>query len=176
MERKDYIHGRFTIATTDILQFSHDEFALWWEEFHKGEETPAEDSEEYLRWCGTEAQFNWEADIENIRATTQYRVPCVIEGSVGRWDGRRGIAPERKDSVIEAIERITRAGYDDVDITFDDGKIEVSGHHHDGTDSFTIRALSEKGLKKVQNLEDRYERITGLKDWDYRRLPYLYAI
>jgi hypothetical protein len=45
--------------------------------------------------------------------------------------------------------------------------ITVDCYHHDGCNSFTIKALSKKGIAK---------QFAEYKEHDFKRLPYLYAI
>jgi hypothetical protein len=55
----------------------------------------------------------------------------------------------------------------DVLVEYNDGVITVEAYHHDGCNSFTIKALSKKGIAKQS---------ADYKGHDFKRLPYLYAI
>lgn len=178
MKKNDIFKGEFTLATTDILQFEYADFEDWWRDNHdEDEEIPSEYSCEFLDWCAEERDINWECDMENIETCEKYNVPVVITGALGLWWGHPTIVPEKCDSVKDAIDRIIGKGdYDDVDIIFNNGIIDVQGHHHDGTNCFEIHALTSKGLAKFDTAERNWEDISELKKWDCKRLPYLYAI
>jgi hypothetical protein len=103
-----------------------------------------------------ETQDNYEADMENIKYCKQYNVPVRIEGTLGLWNGRHDIEPYAKNSVYDAINWCIGRDTQDIDVFYDDGHIEVQCHHHDGTNTFYIYAVSDNNRKK--------------------RLPYLYNI
>lgn len=177
-ETPDYIHGRFTIGTTSTDGLEYEEFKDWWGCEHSDEPVPSENSDAFHAWCRDEADTNWDADLENIKFEKRYNVPCVLSGTLGLWDGKHTICLEKFDSVRDAIDKVIHNGSDstycDFDIFFDDGKIEMQHHHHDGTNIFEIHALSRKGIDKCRRAEDRWEDIPELKPHDLKRLPYLY--
>ena len=163
--KNEYNHGEFTIATTDIFQFSYEDYVESCEDC--GIEPAEEDSNAYWEWCAEQRDFNYEDDMYAIEECEAYNVPCIITGRLGLWNGRHGIAPTKCDSVYDGIQKCIGQSIDDVDVKFNNGVIEVTAHHHDGTNVFEIHALSKKGLKKVG---DDYQK------HDFKRLPYLYAI
>lgn len=171
MDKIDYKHGTFVIASTDTEGPTYEEFVEYckeenWDVPEDELDIPGEDSDEFWEWRTEEVGFNWECDLENIRHCKEYNVPCVITGRLGLWWGSPDIKPEREETVYDAIMKcIDRmAG---TEIKYVDGAIVVYGHHHDGTNVFTIKALSKKGIAK-QSAE--------YKEHDMKRLPYLYAI
>lgn len=177
MKKNDIFKGEFTLATTDILQFEYEDFEDWWRDNHDDDEPcPKDNSREFWDWCADERDFNWECDIENIETCGKYNVPVVITGALGLWWGHPTIVPEKYNSVKDAIDRIMKDGYDDVDIKFNNGVLEVLGHHHDGTNCFEIHALTRKGVAKFISAENEWRDPAPLKKWDCKRLPYLYAI
>ena len=165
MEKVDYKHGKFTILTNSTDGFDYDEYVDFCEV--NGIEPQGEDSDAFYEWCEEESQVNFECDMENIKDCKQYNVPVVVTGSLGLWDGRHEIVPTRMDSVYDAIQKCISNDICYVDVEYNDGEIKVSAAHHDGTNHFTINALSKKGIEKVG---DDY------KPHDVKRLPYLYAI
>lgn len=164
MKKIDYKHGTFIIATTSSDGFSYEDYVEDCEV--NGYEPEDEDSEGFLNWCYEEARDNFEADLDCISYCKEYNIPVVVSGHLGLWWGHPEIEPTRFESVAEAIERCMK-GADYVDIKYDDGEIIVYATHHDGTNVFTINALSKKGIVK-KNAE--------YKSHDVKRLPYLYAI
>lgn len=157
----------------------YDEFLEEWKDAEGYENVPSDDSKEYYDWMYRVTQENWENDLENIDEEKAYNVPVVLTGSLGLWDGNHSIVAEMFDSVGDAIRKIINNGSGstccDFDIEYVDGHIKMLHHHHDGTNSFMIRALSRKGIAKCRAAENRYEDIPELKPHDFRRLKYLYA-
>ena len=167
MEKRDYKHGRFTLAQTDTEEaFTYEDYVDWCED---NDITPSgDDSEEFYAWREEEARNNWDNDLFNIEYCKEYQVPVILIGKLGLWWGHPDIRPERFDSVYDAIERCIGGGdIRDARVEWDDGLILVDAYHHDGCNCFIIKALSKKGVAKVG---DDY------KPWDIKRLPYLYAI
>lgn len=174
MEKVDYVHGTFTLVDTDPLQFEYESY----EEFCEGNgiEPQGEDSTDFYNWCGEEAEEQYNCDMDEIRSCKKYNVPCVITGHLGLWDGKHEICPVKMDSIYDAIIRCYgRDTTSNLKVNFEDGKIVVYYSHHDGTNVFTICALSKSGVKKYEDWE--YEgRELNLTEKDTKRLPYLYAI
>jgi hypothetical protein len=170
MKKTDYKHGKFTILSTEIDtdDFTREDFEAYCEDM--GIEVGDEDDmdEAFYDWCAEETQANYEADMENIESCTEYNVPVVLTGTLGLWWGHPEIKPERFESVADAIRRcMNGSDCHDVLVEFNDGVITVDCYHHDGCNSFTIKALSKKGIAK---------QYAEYKEHDFKRLPYLYAI
>lgn len=170
MEKTDYKHGKFTILTSiiDIDDFSREDYIDFCEDndIEAGVGDYFEDG--FREWCAKETQNIYEDDMRAIKYCKEYNVPVVITGALGLWWGHPEIKPERYESVGEAIRRcINGSDCNDVLVEFNDGVITVDCYHHDGCNSFTIKALSKKGVAK---------RSAEYKDYDFKRLPYLYAI
>lgn len=172
-------HKRFLIGTTSSDGFTYDEFSDWWQSEYPETELPSDNSDEFFNWCADEAYDNWTADLENVKYENSYNVPVVLTGQLGLWDGQHTIYPEKFNSVREAVDKIIKNGansaYCDFDIFYDNGMIEVQHHHHDGTNTFEIHALSKKGIAKCRTAEEHWEDIPRLKKHDLKRLKYLYA-
>ena len=170
MEKRDYKHGRFTLAQTDTEEaFTYEDYLAWCEE---NDITPCgEDSGDFYDWREEEARNNWDADLMNIEYCKEYNVPVVIRGELGLWDGKHTILPERKESVIDAIERCVGGGdIHNALVEWNDGVITVEAYHHDGCNIFTISALSKKGQTSNAYHDEDY------KPSHFKRLPYLYTI
>lgn len=166
MEKIDYKHGKFTLLTTEIdtNAYTREDYEEWCEinDLEPGDE------DDFFDYCAEETQANYEADMSNIESCKEYNIPVVLEGTLGLWWGRPVITPERYESVAEAIQKcIIGSDCHDVLVEYEDGVINVYASHHDGTNCFTIKALSKKGEQKAG---------TDYKKHDIKRLPYLYAI
>jgi len=170
MEKIDYKHGKFTIlkSEVDTDDFSREDYIDFCEE--NGIEDGVGDyfEEGFFNWCAEETKANYEADMDNIESCSEYNVPVVVTGTLGLWWGRPEIKPERFESVADAIhDCIERSDSHDVFAEYNNGVITVDCYHHDGCNSFTIKALSKKGIAK---------QYAEYKEHDFKRLPYLYAI
>lgn len=166
MKKTDYKHGKFTILSSqiDTEAFDREDYIDFCEE--NGIEPGDED--DFYDWCAEETQCNYEADMGNIEDCDEYNVPVVVTGTLGLWWGHPEIRPERFDSVADAIHRcIDGSDCNEIHAEFNDGVITVDCYHHDGCNSFTIKALSKKGIAK---------QYAEYKEHDFKRLPYLYAI
>lgn len=167
-KKTDYKHGKFTILTNEVDtdNFFRGDYEEWCED--NGIEAGVGDyfEEGFLDWCADETQANYEADMDNIKHCKEYDVPVVVEGTLGLWWGRPSIEPERFECVADAIEKcIGDCNY--VEVEYNDGVLNVHATHHDGTNCFTIKALSKKGIAK---------QYAEYKKHDFKRLPYLYAL
>ena len=166
MKKIDYKHGKFTILSTEINTdtFDREDYI----DFCEVNGIEDEDDEGFFDWCAEETQANYEADMDNIESCKEYNMPVVVTGTLGLWWGHPEIKPERFESVADAIHRcIDGSDSRDVLVEFNDGVITVDCYHHDGCNSFTIKALSKKGIAK---------QYAEYKEHDFKRLPYLYAI
>lgn len=166
MEKPDYKHGKFTILESEVSTdgFDRRDYEEWCED--NGIE-PGDDSD-FFNWCAEETQTNYEADMDNIEYCKEYNVPVFVTGQLGLWWGRPTVSLGKYDSVADAIrDCMERSDSYDVLVEYNDGVITVDCYHHDGCNSFTIKALSKKGIAK---------QFADYKEHDFKRLPYLYAI
>lgn len=172
MEKIDYKHGKFNILTTSTDGFTYEDYVDYCED--NGIKPAKQDSPEYYNWVYGERDLNFESDMDNISTCKQYKTKVVAEGKLGLWDGHHTVIPRFFDNVADAI-RACIEDCDDCNVWYNDGAIEVEGYHHDGTNSFTIHALSKKGINKYESAVDHGRDVELIKT-DYKRLPYLYAI
>lgn len=133
-------------------------------------EPAAEDSNDYYEWLGEESQRFWEDFIDNL-SYGKCTYPLLITGSLGLWTGSHDIEPVlvesedyhqngnyySKPSMKTAILKCL-GSCDDIKITYNDGIIEVDAMHHDGTNSFYIKKLTDVGYEAA--LEERWDDMT----------------
>ena len=166
MKKIDYKHGTFTILKSEIDtdDFTREDYEAYCEDNY----LEAGDEDDFFDWCAEETQANYEADMENIETCREYNVPVLVTGTLGLWWGHPEIKPVRFDSVADAIHScVERSDSYDVLAEYSDGVIILNCYHHDGCNSFIIKALSKKGIAK---------QYAEYKEHDFKRLPYLYAI
>lgn len=80
-----------------------------------------------------------------------YQLPniiCILHGTIGTWMGAQagGSIDNLKNLIRKATEDYTKIVYDEKN-----GVIEITAAHHDGTNYWTIKALTKKGEEYWQN-------------------------
>ena len=103
-----------------------------------------EGSEEYYERFSNWEEMNWDDFMSNLKYSTSNR-ECVVVGSVGLWFGRREIEAKRFDDLIDAINACI-GSCDYIYIYKVNGYLEISAVHHDGTNSFEIHLLNDRGI------------------------------
>jgi hypothetical protein len=119
---------------------SYDEFEKAYQEFcADNDEEPTENGK--WDWFSGEDAWGWESCEESIsEMTANSHNPFLLVGSCGTWRGNFAggkIGYDLLDLIKDAINRM-----DDVKIELIDGAIELTCHHHDGTNRWTIHALN----------------------------------
>jgi hypothetical protein len=126
--------------------------------------TPADrNSQAFYDWYQSEREFDIESFFANL-SYSKLNLPCVVTGSVGRWDGRFEIKLHQFESVEEAIRKCW-SGCDDVKVTKRASVLDVEAYHHDGCNYFEIRVLSDLGYDRYGrngkvNMNDRKNFLT----------------
>jgi hypothetical protein len=80
----------------------------------------------------------------------------IVTGSLGLWYGKKEIYPEYFADLTEAYNK-TVDKCDDVIVKLIEGSLEVSGMHHDGTNTLYIRPLSKEGAEIFSLFVEGYE-------------------
>ncbi len=161
------------IYTTDIDNYKYEDYLEYCESNEI--EPQDEDSNDYWDWVSDMISLDIEDAYSNIDCNQDANTMVVITGTLGLWYGNPEIDPVFVESESEyhhttkqrsyssalslAIKKCAE-GMDDVECYLDDetGCVEVIGHHHDGTNRFCIRKLSEfgKSAKDDAEYEDNY--------------------
>lgn len=138
------------------------------------------DSHEFLQWAVEDSQNMVEDDLGNLRCSPALKGVWCITGTLGLWDGRHEVSPVFCESVTDAITLCRRTADDHhLTVSHDEGLIRVDVTHHDGTNSFDLRLLSESAEAEWRDDADRFLGRVRLMDslsWPtpeplYRRLP-----
>jgi hypothetical protein len=135
-----------------------------------GIEPGSEDSAEYYEWLMEETRIEWEDFRNNLQDSEWNNNKCMILGSLGLWDGRHTIEGVVCDSLLEAIEKCIEK-MNDWDIVLNDGHLEITTYHHDGTNCFEIHLLSKRGEEEIEGPKytwegDKYEP----KGWWFKNI------
>ena len=113
----------------------------------------AEYSDEFCEWQSEVRDMEWEDLLYNIESAWDSDVPCVVTGTVGRWNGRFEIELKAFHTLKESIYACV-SNMDYVILTEDKGVIKIEVIHHDGRNYFEIHKLNKKGLEAYCNDED----------------------
>ena len=74
-------------------------------------------------------------------------IPVVIIGQLGLWNGPHKVTPTKCKTILEAVYKCIKE-MDEVEIYEDQyGNLKVDGYHHDGTNHFTIKKITDKGYR-----------------------------
>lgn len=111
------------------------------------EEEYTEDSISFEEWKEDELDEEWNDMLENIKYGG-LNSKCVIEGTLGLWNGRKTIIPCVCDTLTEAIVKCVGEGLS-IEISLENGSVKVLSSHHDGTNEFEIHILNKKGCNSV---------------------------
>lgn len=118
-----------------------------------GEDPAPENSTAFYEWCAEQDNINLECDRDNLECSPMNKGKFFVSGVLGLWNGRPEVhAEEIFDSLLSAIDRCISDSIIDYEVEFNNGVVEVSAHHHDGTNCFTIQALTEEGVTGVEEL------------------------
>lgn len=135
---------------------------------------PAEDeSPEFYDWAYHMIELDWEDFQANMKYSPFAKLPCMITGCLGLWNGRPTIVPVKCDNIMDAIERCVSGG-DDAEVILKDGYIEVLSKHHDGTNIFEVHLLSKKGIERAECSDRNWDDYNIKPYWFKNIYGYLY--
>ena len=114
---------------------------------------------------------NWDDFRGNMQFNKFKGQRVMITGASGLWDGKHTIVPVLCDGIMEAIDKCISGNYDkEFEIEMNkDGYLDVTVHHHDGTNCYEIHLLSAKGNKAADKTIDRYEDFDP-KPWWFKKM------
>lgn len=98
-------------------------------------------------------EAEWHYFCDNLEHSENNDTPCVILGTLGLWSGRKTIVPVVCVDLQTAINKCI-ASNDYVSIKQNCGHLEVNSVHHDGTNTFEIYLLNERGINAHNRLEN----------------------
>lgn len=98
--------------------------------------------------------MNWEADKERLTAFFENRA-CILCGCVGRWNGNFSAG-----TVFYDFMKMFYTAAKDCDywkIWDENGHFYMKCSHHDGTNIFEIKEITDKGISLLGNWEYNYD-------------------
>lgn len=164
MPKKKTPHVVHYLNTYCEGDYSYKVYKEWCEDMDK--EPAPEGSEAYWNWIAAMIENDTDDFFDNLKYSDYAKRPCVITGVLGLWHGHPGIAPERESNLAAAIKRCW-GDCDAVVVTASKGHVSVEAMHHDGTNHFEIRPLTERGDELMRNGED----INPLSHWHTGKYP-----
>ena len=131
-------------------------------------EPQGEDSGHYYEIVGELQSGDYDDLMTNIKHCVYNRQKWAVEGMLGLWNGHVQILPKVFDSLLDAISACVHK-CDYIKITKRFSTIEVEAIHHDGTNRFTLKCLSDLGEFRYGNngqvsLNNR-ENLMTLPQW-----------
>ncbi len=146
---------------------SYQDYLEWCDEYEVGADV--EGGEDYWRWVHDEIAVDVEEFFTNLKFS-ESNGPCVVSGRLDMWWGHPAIEPKKFNSLTDAV----RACWDDADavqVWTKNGVVFVKAMHHDGTNYFEIRPLTDRGVWMMNN----GERVCLGNHWHTGKYPeYLY--
>lgn len=127
--------------------YTYEDYKEWCEECEVGADV--EGGEDYWRWIEENKARDFDDFMAEIRTISG---PVVVTGSLGLWWGRPEIAPTKFNSLNNAISQCIE-GAEAIEVILENGVLTVKGAHHDGTNIFEIRPLTELGADRMDNDE-----------------------
>jgi hypothetical protein len=127
----------------DNQDINYTEMYCDYKEYCDANDIVAEDdtSSAFFEWVSDTLSMEWNDFIYNI--TKHYNSPCVVTGTIGRWNGRYSFSPKRYNSLADAISHCNCE--DTITIIAEDGVVKMFSYHHDSHHEFIIHKLNEMG-------------------------------
>jgi len=135
----------------DVVYGSFDGLRKAYEEWCDENGVEIEDDGEWS-WFYSDNDLSWQDAEYEIKSMDKQASNFLLVGYCGTW---RGSFPGGKieahlyDLILKAVRNL-----DYVSIYVNDGAIEISGHHHDGSNSYTIHGLNKRAEKTIEKWED----------------------
>lgn len=107
---------------------------------------------EIYEFLNDQLSMEWDDFCENLKYSKNNDAPCVIIGTLGLWHGRKDIVTVACDDLQTAINKCIN-NMDYVSIKQNCGHLEVSAVHHDGTNTFEIYLLNDRGINAKNRIE-----------------------
>lgn len=146
MKKERKIKGHYTLVDTYNATecYNYESFKDYCEACNEDGEYDVNSDEDWYRWAQYEANDDYDCFMTNLRYSDLYGRAVIVEGSIGRWNGRVEIMQHYFDNPLDAIRACVTPCYD-VIIKKCGHRLEVESLHHDGRNYFTITFLTPLG-------------------------------
>ena len=105
--------------------------------------------EEYYYDCVNE-EINF--ILDNVKYSNLNDETYIICGTLGTWRGPRSVESLEPENLYNAVIRCV-GNCDEYSIYCEEGEIHIKAMHHDGTNNFYIKMLSQKGIENLANYQ-----------------------
>lgn len=140
--------GKKEICYYDSIHgYSFDEYKDYYMECMEDDNPTDEDVWNYIS-DSIESDFD---DLKRAVERSPYNGPCVIDGSLGLWNGVRHVRTVAASLYYAMMLCMKSCDYHKISVC--GGCIKITGIHHDGANEFTIYLLNSKGLEALERLE-----------------------
>ena len=150
---------------------SYDDYVAYCED--NDLEAKEEDSQDYWDWVSENQEDEIDCFYDNlydeIKGSDE---PCLIIGDLGLWDGRHEIQPVYMEDLASAVKKCVNCrdiNDFEVELNTERGEINVNAYHHDGCNSFVIKALSKKGQDVAYRKNENCESLSDYKDYWFKK-------
>ena len=111
------------------------------------------ETDEEMTWgeIQEELRFDWEDFEAELQKLADGYCGIVCDGTIGAWDGRHP-----GGAVCRDVDELIRCGFRDcldMRVVDEDGDLEITGYHHDGSVTFGIRFLTGAGYELLEENE-----------------------
>lgn len=136
-----------------------------------GWEVPEENSNDYWEKVNWIREPEWDDFLANLKYSKVFPKRVVVVGSAGLWYGRRTIVPTvcNTEDLQKFWGKFAINGDYEYHIGYDEDGLFISVPHHDGTNCYHIREITEEGEKYLEKCEENYESTDDIGDEPYSR-------
>lgn len=94
-----------------------------------------------------QTEFDWECASDELKAHLKDFDIFLVVGTCGLWNGNfaGGKFCRNLDEVMQCMKSC-----DDYEIYDENGRMYITGWHHDGTNNFAVKTLTRKGLELAE--------------------------
>lgn len=108
--------------------------------------------DEIYSFISDSLEMDYDDFFSNLQFSKFMDTPCVVTGSLGLWHGRHSIIPETFSDIEDAIKKcVENMDYCSIKQVY--GHLEVTGIHHDGSNTFEIHLLNKRGIDASERIE-----------------------
>jgi hypothetical protein len=126
-----------------------EDFDAWKKETEEANECTLTDQQAYC-WFADTIQEDWDFFLDTLDEAER-RSKCarfIADGMCGLWFGQRSAGTTR-ESLRDLVNALCE-GADEWQVKIEDGEMFVYHHHHDGTNWFKVRGITDRGINLIE--------------------------
>lgn len=105
------------------------------------------DSYEYHQWARETAMMDWDDFLDELKYNKRTHIPVKVDGTLGLWNCHPSVSKTfrtLRDAILTCVNDCL-----DVKVSYDRGVLYVTGYHHDGRNTFSIRKANGKFIPRL---------------------------